>query len=116
MIFELTLLNVSVTIFALFALSRVFLRFKEHHLTSQETVLWAGIWVALLTIIWVPSLAHDVSSLLGISTRKPIDTLIYVALVLLFYLVYRMYAKQEQLKHEFTKLVRAVSIQQARKK
>jgi hypothetical protein len=116
MIFEFTLLNVSVILFSLFALSRVFLRFKEHQLTLPEAILWSGIWVAPLVIILIPSLAHDVSNLLGISTRKPIDTLIYVALVLLFYLVYRMYAKQEQLKHEFTKLVRVVSIQQARKK
>lgn len=106
-------LQLFATAFALFALSRVFLRLKEHQLMIREAMFWGIIWIGMITIVWVPATANLISLTLGIGTSKPIDTIIYIGMVLLFYLVYRMHAKHEKLQHEFTRLVRLVSIKES---
>lgn len=108
-----TALQIFATLFALFAMSRVFLRLKEHQLEIREALFWTLIWAGMLTVVWVPATANLISTTLGLETSRPVDTIIYVGMVLLFYLVYRMHAKHEKLQQEFTRLVRLVSIKES---
>lgn len=111
-----TALQIFATLFALFALSRIFLRMKGHQLTLGQSAFWAIIWTGVIVVVWVPSTAYAISGTLGLDTRKPIDTLIYIAIVTLFYLAYRMHVLQEQTSHQLTQLVRQTAIRDARKK
>jgi len=111
-----TALQIFATLFALFALSRVFLRMKGHQLTLGQSAFWAVIWIGVIVVVWVPSTAYAISSTLGIDTRKPIDTFVYIAIVALFYLTYRMHVRQEQVNHQLTQLVRQTAMRDARKK
>lgn len=111
-----TVLQILVTLFALFALSRVLLRMKGHQLTMSQILFWTVVWVGLLVVIWIPSTAYAISRGLGLDTRQPIDTLIYIAIVAMFYLIYRLHVKQENVEHELTQLVRKISIRDVKKK
>ena len=111
-----TALQIFATLFALFALSRVFLRMKGHELTLGQSAFWAIIWTGVIIVVWVPSTAFAISDSLGLDTRKPIDTFVYIAIVVLFYLTYRMHVKQERTDHQLTQLVRQIAIRDARKK
>ncbi|HSU73053.1 MAG TPA: DUF2304 family protein [Candidatus Binatia bacterium] len=105
-----TALQISVTLFALFALSRAFLRMKGHQLTMSQTLFWVTIWMGVIVVVWIPWTAYAISKTLGIDARQPIDTLIYITIVALFYLIYRMHVKQEQVEQELTKLVRKIAM------
>jgi len=111
-----TALQIFATIFALFALSRVILRLKEHQLTIRESLFWGLIWVGTIIVLWIPSTAFLISRTMGLNTREPIDTLVYMATVIMFYLINRMHVKHEKLEQEFTKLVRSLSLLRAKAK
>ena len=106
----LTLLQIVVSLFVLFALSRVILRTKSHEIGWRESLFWILVWLGTATVVWVPATVTLLSRTLGLGAKEPVDTLVYLAIMVLFYLVYRIHAKQEKLNHELTRLVRAVSL------
>jgi hypothetical protein len=110
-----TILQIIATLFLLFALSRVFLRWKGAQIGMKEASLWSLLWTSILIVLWIPITTEWVSNVLGLSTDKPIDTLIYLSIVILFYLIYRGYAKHEQLEQELTRVVRLAAINEAEK-
>ena len=111
----LSILQIIATLFVLFALSRVLLRWKNSNLSWRETSLWSLLWISVLVVLWIPATVTAISIGLGLGTRKPIDTLVYISIVALFYLVYRGYAKQEQLEQNLTRLVRHRALKERKK-
>lgn len=105
-----SILQLAVSAFVLFALSRVYLRVRKHELDVREAVFWAAIWTGFAIVVWVPSTVTLAARAVGLSGKEPIDTLVYLAIVALFYLAYRVHAKQEKLNHDLTRLVRVVSL------
>jgi hypothetical protein len=109
-----TALQVIVTAFALFAWSRALLRFKDRRITVGEFAFWTLIWAGVVTVVFVPAIAAGFSTSLGV--RRPVDLLVYVSIVLLFYLLFRLYVRIEHTEQEITKLVRETAISRARRK
>ena len=101
-------------IVAAFALSRVILRLKEKKITIKEFIFWAVIWIVILVISSIPRIPDFFSSRFGI--ERGADFLIYLSIILLFYLLFRMYVKVEQMEQNITEVVRHVAIQEKKKK
>lgn len=97
-----------IIIFAIFAMSRVILRFKDNKLTLGEFVLWDVIWLLVIFVGFFPSLTSGLAAFMGIG--RGIDVFVYGGIVVLFYLVYRIYAKLESVEQEITKVVREVAL------
>ncbi|MBU1854341.1 MAG: DUF2304 domain-containing protein, partial [Nanoarchaeota archaeon] len=47
---------------------------------------------------------------------RPIDVVIYASIIVLFYLIFRMYVKIESMEQNITKVVREVTINNPKKK
>jgi len=94
-------------IFSLFALSRVFLRYKDKKLTINQFVFWCIIWVGLITLTLFPNLTAPVSDILGFG--RGLDLLVYLSVALLFYITFRMYVKVDEQEQRITKLVRELA-------
>lgn len=103
-----------IILFALFALSRAFLRFNDNKLTKNEFVFWIVIWVSIIIISIIPNITTSLSNILGIG--RGVDLIIYVSIIALFYLMFRLYVKQESLEKEITALVRNIAIEKKDKK
>jgi len=101
-------------IFALFALSRAYLRFKDNRLTKNEFIFWALVWIVVLIIAFIPSTLSLFSNILGI--QRGMDLIIVISVVVLFYLIFRLYVQLEGVKREITALVRKVALEDNRKK
>ncbi|HEY4495643.1 MAG TPA: DUF2304 family protein [Candidatus Paceibacterota bacterium] len=99
---------VFVTIFVAFAVSRVFFRFRVGDMSLGEFLFWLGIWGAIEAVVWIPKVLDEVAHQIGIS--RGIDAVVYGSVVLLFYLMYRVYVKSEFIEHEITSLVRRLAI------
>jgi hypothetical protein len=107
-------LQVIVIIFALFAWSRVILRRKDGRIGNGSLVLWSAVWAGVIIAVLFPQTTITISSLLGI--QRPIDVLVYGSIIALFYMVFRLYVKLENLRHDQTKIVRSVALLTPRRK
>lgn len=108
-----TLLQVVVVIFALFALSRAFLRFRDGKITKKELALWLVVWIAAIVVILLPWTTTFLANVLGIT--RGADFVVYLSIVVLFYLMFRIYVKLESVEQEITKVVREVAIKKKKK-
>jgi len=101
------LIQILIIIFALFALSRIVLRKKDKSISYLEMFLWGTIWLSVLIIAFVPRITNFLSAKVGISNG--FNLLVYASIMLLFYLIFRMYVKIESLEQDITKLVRELA-------
>ncbi|MBU0981388.1 DUF2304 family protein [Patescibacteria group bacterium] len=100
--------------FVLFAWSRVFLRYRDDTLSLWGLLFWSLIWIAVLVVLFLPHMTDLIAERLGIG--RGVDVFIYSSIVVLFYLVYRVYVKIESIEQEITKVVREESLHDLKKK
>ena len=90
-IFGIRLFQVIVIVFAIFALTRVMMQRKNKNFSINEVIFWSLIWIALITVSFSWSFLQKTAELLEI--QRGVDLLIYGSITILFYMVYRIYAK-----------------------
>ena len=100
--------QIVIVVFALFALSRAFLRYKDKNLSAGELVFWCIIWLLVVLVGLSPDTHSWVANMQGIG--RPVDVLVYVSLMLLFYLIFRIYVKLDQQERAMTEVVRKVAL------
>jgi len=108
------IIQILIAIFALFALSRAVLRFKDNKLTINELVFWILVWIGVIIVSFLPSITGLLSSFLGIG--RGIDVMVYVSIIVLFYLIFRLYVKLEGIEKEITLVVRKLVLNPKEKK
>ena len=105
--------QILMTVFVIFALSRVILRFKEGKISIIAMFLWAILWVAVEIVIWIPDSSSQVAKILGIG--RGADLIIYGSLVATFYLIFRIYVKLEDIERQITALTRKIALKNIRR-
>jgi len=108
------IIQIIIILFALFALSRSVLRFKDKNIDYKGLIFWGLVWCLIIVVVIIPKTGIIISNLLvGSNSLLP---LAYLSTVLLFYLVFRLYVKLEGLRQENTLLVREIAKQEGKKK
>ncbi len=95
-------------LFALFALSRVILQLKRRNININEGLFWIFVWSFVIILLIYPEFFKYIADILGVG--RGVDAIIYISIVVLFYLIYRIYAKIDQLERQITYLVREIAI------
>jgi hypothetical protein len=108
------LIQIFVVAFAIFAISRAVLRFKDRKISALSLGLWCAIWIAAIVVVIVPSTSFFFANLLGI--QRGADFVVYVSIVVLFYLLFRLYVKIDSTEQNVTRLVREIAINKTKKK
>jgi hypothetical protein len=108
------IIQIVIVLFALFALSRALLRFKDNKLSKNEFLFWTAIWLAVIVVSFIPNITTQVSSLFGIG--RGMDLIVYISVIILFYLIFRLYVKLEAVEKEVTLLVRKFALDTKEKK
>ena len=111
---KMQIIQLLIIVFALFALSRAFLRFKDNALSIRDFVFWLVLWLGLITVASMPELILRVSEILGIG--RGVDMILYLGMVALFYLIFRLYVKIENQEKDITSIVRKIAIEKESKK
>ena len=101
-------IRILLTLFALFAWSRVFLRFKDKSINQKELVFWSLIWLGTIVIVFIPGKTTVFARLLGMG--RGFDAMMFMAVIALFYAVYRLYIKANETDQEITRLVRQIAL------
>ncbi|MBI5794306.1 DUF2304 family protein [Candidatus Uhrbacteria bacterium] len=103
-----TLIQILIVVFALFALSRTVWQFKRGTLTFVWLLFWLVFWLCVGLVAVLPQTADMVARVVGVG--RGADVVIYVSLIALFYLIFRVYVKIEQVEREVTGLVRKLAL------
>lgn len=105
---DLTAIQIVLICFSAFALSRALLRFRRGDLSIAHLVLWGLFWSGAIVVAFRPETTVALAQVLGVG--RGADVIIYLALVLSFYLLFRMFGKVEDLERQITRVVRAAAL------
>ena len=109
-----TIIQILIILFALFAWSRAILRLRDKAISVGDFSFWSLIWAVVIIATIFPSILNDISDIVGIG--RGMDLALYASVILLFYLMFRLYVKIDIQAKETTKLVREIAINSAKKK
>ena len=96
------------SIFACFAIINAVSKLKQKKLKIVGFMLWLIFWLGIIFFVWQPDLSDNIASFLGVG--RGADALIYIALVSIFYLLFKIYTKLEKNHQDITKLARSIAI------
>lgn len=99
--------------FILFAISRAVLRYRDGAMSWRELAFWLLFWAGALTVVIWPGETARFADLLGI--QRGADAVVYASVILVYYLVFRIYIKLNVIGHDITRLVRALAVEEAEK-
>lgn len=104
------------TVIAVLALVRIVRRGSARHLSLPLTVVAVVVWISVLVFTWVPTLLDRVAQLVGVG--RGVDTAVYFSVLLLLYLVFRIFVRLEYMEDQLTRLTRedALTTYHAKKK
>lgn len=103
-----TPIQIILGIFLIFALSRVYLRAKSGELRLGEILFWGALFTLALVGVIEPGFTTYLAQKIGIG--RGADVVIYSAIALLSYMIFRTNVYLENLKHEITLLTRKMAL------
>lgn len=109
-----TLIQILLVVFAIFAIVRTFIQFRKGKLSLAVLFLWIFFWVIVGVVVLLPNTTNTLANFVGVG--RGVDVIIYLAVISLFYLVFRLFVLIEDVEREITHLVRKLSIDELNKK
>lgn len=91
-------------LFALFAIISVFKRKKTGELGKRGSFFWILFWLSILTAVLWPESTTVLANALGIG--RGADFVLYLSIMVIFYLLFRLHIKIESISRDITKVVR----------
>ena len=96
-------------VLALIAISKSYVDFKEKKESVQMFLLWTLIWLGIVLVAVFPSIVEFMLTAGGGGVG--IGTFLGMALVFLFFLVYRMYVRMETMEQRITLIAQKLALQ-----
>jgi hypothetical protein len=95
--------------FFVFAASRAIVRLRRGLSTVMKTAMWLLVWVAAAAVVVQPEVTVAFARLLGVT--RGVDVPIYLSVALLFFLVFRAFARVEDVERQLTRVVRELALE-----
>ena len=88
-------------------IGRLFIRFKKNNVKILEFILWLFFWLIALVIVLLPQTVNFLAKILRVG--RGADLVIYIALIILFYIAFRISIHLEKIERDISKIVRKIS-------
>ncbi len=92
------------TLFVLYALSAVVMRKRAQDLGPRGTAFWILFWLCTAVFVWYPEATNQIAQAFGIG--RGADFVLYISLVVIFFVLFRLHVKLESMSRDVTKVVR----------
>lgn len=96
--------------FVLFAIFGALKRFRQGRLPFGWLTFWIVFWLVVGTAVLLPQTTDVVARFVGVG--RGVDAAVYISVVALFYLLFRLFVKIEDMERQMTKLVRKLAIKE----
>lgn len=105
--------QIIIAIFAIFALYRVIAQFLKHRITRNELFFWIIFWILVLAVGTFPSIINYIANIVGIG--RGVDVAIYLSILIIFYLLFKVFVRLDRIDKDLTKIVRKISLSDSNK-
>jgi hypothetical protein len=103
-------IQIVLMMFAVFALWRVLMSFRRGGLPLGHLLIWGLFWAGVVVVALLPETTSVLARRLGVG--RGADVVIYLALMALFYVLFRLLGKIDDLERQITRVVRAAALKE----
>jgi hypothetical protein len=100
--------QVILSVFILFILLKTWCSYRAKQISNSFFILWILLWLIGLFVIFYPGFLTKIANLLNIG--RGVDFALYVSIILIFYLIYKINLKIGKINRDLTKVVRKIAI------
>ena len=93
------------------AMGVVILRYRQSRISNFVFALWISLWSGAAIIILFPDSTMIPARILGLS--RGTDLILYVSIIFILFLIFRIHVRLEQTNREITKIVRSLALRDA---
>jgi len=97
-----------VLVFVTLMIFLLLLDLKDKKINLRKFLSWTLIWIILALIAFFPEIVIFSANLIGI--ERPKDLPIYISIILLFYLLFKVGIKLEKIEQNITKITRTIAL------
>jgi hypothetical protein len=90
--------------FSFFAIINVWQKAKQGFLGKKSKFFWLVFWILTVVVVIYPDSVQKIADYLGIG--RGADLVVYSAIIIIFFVLFKLNIKIEGLKKDLTKLVR----------
>ncbi|EKD42972.1 MAG: hypothetical protein ACD_72C00515G0002 [uncultured bacterium] len=98
------IIQIVLVLFFLFAFIKVLIKFFHQELKASAAIGWLVFWIVSAIVVVVPDFASRLAKILGVG--RGVDAIMYLAFVVLFFLVFKVFVRLEKMEKQLTKVVR----------
>ncbi len=95
----------AITIFIIY---KTLISYKKQELSKPFTLLWIICWLSILVLIFYPNFLSSIAHILGIG--RGVDLAIYLSVIVIFYLLYKIFVKLNETEKRITQIIREIAL------
>ena len=97
--------------FAIMVMARIYKQYRKQKVAAGWFLFWMIFWALGILVAFAPQSTDVVASVVGVG--RGADLIVYVAIPVIFYAIFRLVVRQDQQNKELTDLVRKIAIDNA---
>ena len=101
-------IHIAVLIFAVFHVINILFLWRKRKIAVKAALFWLAAWAAILVILFATPAIDALSKPVGVG--RGIDLVVYSAILVLFYIIFKLTMKIDKLEGDISKLVRSIAL------
>ena len=98
------ILKLIITIFVLLTIFKLINQRINKKITLLSFILWVILWLIIALVFYLPETTSYLANIFGVG--RGVDLAIYISIILVFYLLYKIFVRLNKIDREITKIVR----------
>ncbi|MFZ5365543.1 MAG: DUF2304 domain-containing protein [Patescibacteria group bacterium] len=107
------LIQILILIFIAYVIYRLVVKLNKRLLSPSFFILWLIFWLIVGLIVVLPQTTQLIAEWLGVG--RGVDAVMYISVIVLFYMIFRIFARIEKIEKDITHLVKEIAIESATK-
>ena len=100
-------IQVLATLISFFALASLLTSYRRGALSLRRLIGWFLLWLIVIVVVYHPAFSDTVAVFLGVSHGT--DAAFFIAILLIFYVIFKLLMRIENLEQNLTKIVREIA-------
>lgn len=101
-------IQILVTIFSVLVIGKALAKFQKKEVHGKTVLAWSLFWIVVIFFIWQPNLTDYLAAFLQVT--RGADAVFYLSIIVIFYLLFRMFTRLERIESDITTLVREIAL------
>ena len=104
-------IQILILFFCVIALLGIWRRAAAGKINRIGAAMWSLLWIAVGVVVLQPEFTTVVAGLVGVG--RGVDLVIYLSLLGILAILFRLYSRLEEVEREITRLVRTLALERA---